>query len=178
MQEYLTELPTVVWTPQTFKVFEVMQPYFEEVKFSALVTSAKRLPFEQLSIIKYYIRKLKLNFQFLNFTTWQVDSKESLKETLIYCWQMAWSILLDKGIIISPCLKCKKLTEPNKNKIYNQSPHIMGNAFDIGGGLDSNPQREFDFINDIQQKDKFLKEHIIQILLERSNNCVHIGVKV
>ena len=88
-----------------------------------------------------------------------------------YIWQMAWSNLLNLGVIINPPLPAVALMDywrgglNKKGMLIGVSPHTKGKSFDLSGT---------DSLAIVQSLK--LKEKIKGYLLERENNCIHVDI--
>lgn len=133
-----------------------------------IVTSGVRVPEDSLRIIRGYLTSKGLDKQFPEAMTCKINETTPDKR---YVWQMAWSTLLNKGIIINPPLPATVLLDyirngiNRKGKIIGQSPHIKGKAFDLSGT---------DSLTIVKRlmEDIMIKEY----LLERENNCIHCNI--
>jgi hypothetical protein len=132
------------------------------------VTSGVRSPEDSLRIIRTYLKAKDLARLYPEAMTCKID--EELPSGY-YVWQMAWSNLLNKGVIINPPLPAACLMDyirngvNKKGQIIGQSPHIRGTAFDISGT---------DSLTIVKRlvEDKMIRGY----LLERENNCIHCDI--
>lgn len=132
------------------------------------VTSGVRSPEDSLRIIRTYLKSKDLARLYPDAITCKIDAK---LPNGYYVWQMAWSHLLNKGVIINPPLPASCLMDyirNDKNKkgqVIGQSPHIRGTAFDISGT---------DSLIIVKRlvEDKMIRGY----LLERENNCIHCDI--
>lgn len=164
-------------TPSTDAVIAKLQPIFVQESFKAYVTSVLRLKEDQLRIIENYARDKGIigkdvHLEFVSTTT--------LDGTAYPLWQVVWSKLLSKGIIINPPVPAQVLLDyfrDGKNKLgqwIQPSPHFLGNSFDIGGFNETNTAEMCaEILNRVKAQ-----VGIKTVLLERANNCVHNDVLV
>jgi hypothetical protein len=170
---------TVILTRAIEPVIMALDAYFEKAGKTAYVTSGLRDSSTQLSIIRGYLAKTGMDKFYPDAMSCQLNDKKQFGTDIIYVWQLAWSALLSKGIIINPPLPAKCLMDyvrDGKNKkgqVISSSPHFNGTAFDIGGGtdgIDGNVTSELKIIT------QALKDNLPGLkgfLPERNNNCVH-----
>lgn len=155
-----------------------LDKFFEQEKLTAYVTSGKRNPEDQLRIIKKYVKRKNIQDEFIENAV--LHSQVTWNNKIIYSWQLAWSKLLNAGVLINPPIRAEVLLDyvksgVNKKGIFmNPSVHFLGTALDIGGGSNS--------IGDetaVVQKAIASKEipQIVSIVPERENNCLHINVR-
>lgn len=165
----------VILTPIIEPVITSLDKYFEEAKLKASVTSGLRDAKAQLEVIRHYLIRKGLDKKYPHAMVCQVDDF-GLNE---YAWQMAWSNLLNIGVIINPPIRAKVLMNYikdgiNKNGQYiNQTPHAAGTAFNIGGGG-----------NGVQDEAKVITKALenklpglVSFLIERENNAIHCNTK-
>lgn len=170
--KWLTVLPTVVLTPIITPVIEGLDYYFEQFRIKAVVTSGLRDANDQLRVIRSYMIKTGIDKIFPAAMTCKVTDQEGQ----FYIWQMAWSTLLHKNVIINPPLAAICLLDsvrPNgsnrKGELISQTPHAKGTAFNIGGG-GNGVDDEADVIT------AALKAHLPGLkgfIKERENNALH-----
>lgn len=160
-------------------VVNKLDKFFEQANHIAYVTSGIRTAEEQLRIIKNFVKEKKIADEFIDSAT--VNSLVLWNGKQIYSWQLAWSKLLNIGVIVNPPLKAEVLLdyihrsgENQKGFIKNPSVHFLGLAFDIGGGLNSVKDEET--ILDEAIKSKEMPE-IVGTVVERENNCLHVDLK-
>jgi hypothetical protein len=135
--KWLIVAPNVVLTPIIAPVIQGLDYYFEQFRMKAVVTSGLRDANDQLRVIRNYLIKLGLDKTFPKAMICKVTDQEGP----YYVWQMAWSALLHKNVIINPPLAAVCLLDSfrenksNRNGVLiNQTPHAKGTAFNIGGG--------------------------------------------
>jgi hypothetical protein len=137
--------------------------------FPETVTSGVRVPDDQMRIIRQYLIAKGLDSKYPEAMTCNIRDK--YVQNGHYVWQMAWSSLLNKGVIINPPYPAEVLMDYYRNgmnkkgQVIGQSPHTRGTAFDISG-LDSLPIIK-----------KLLMDGKIKgYLVERENNCIHVDI--
>lgn len=175
--------PNFVTTPIIEPVLQQIEVEAQKENIFLNVISGLRDANAQLRIIRDFLVKHKLDKKYPAALTCNVNDKATIdfmgKSTIVYVWQMAWSNLLNIGIIINPpigaiCLMdyINKSGENKKGKFIDASPHFKGGCFDIGGGNDGiGPETEF--MKKLIGKVKGL----VGILPERGNNCLHCDCK-
>lgn len=132
------------------------------------VTSGVRSTEDSLRIIRTYLKSKDLIRIYPDAMTCAIDAKLPDGN---YVWQMAWSHLLNKGVIINPPLPAACLMDYYRNgknkkgQIINQSPHIRGTAIDISG-------TDSEVIVKRLVEDKMIRGYLV----ERENNCIHIDI--
>lgn len=178
LNKFLTAGNGVKMTPKAEKVIIALDPYFEKANLKARVTRVLSTPEDQLQIIRRYLIGKNLDGKYPKaMTCGLMDKRDGY-----YVWQMPWSHLLNVGIIINPPLAAKCLMDyfrggvNKRGQTINQTPHVRGDCFDIGGagGEDATIQDELLVINQAQ-KDKL--PGIKFVLPEHGNNCIHIDVE-
>lgn len=136
---------------------------------SEKVTSGVRTPEDSLRIIRTYLKHEDLARVYPKAMTCPVDG--AYTDSGEWLWQMAWSHLLNKGVIINPPLAAKCLMDYYRNgknrkgQIIGQSPHVKGTAIDLSG-IDS------EVIVKRLVEDKIIRGYLV----ERKNNCIHLDV--
>ncbi len=179
--KFLIVKPGVVLTPVIEPVIARLDEYFKRANKVAYVTSGKRNPDGQLTIIRNYLENKGLKDGYPEAFTGGVDDKLTHpKFGAIYNWQLGWSKLLNIGVIISPARTAACLMDYMRNGInkkglmINGSPHFAGTAFDVGGGANG--------VGDeaviLQQALKDRLPGLINILTERENNANHCDCKL
>lgn len=136
--------------------------------FPETVTSAVRIPEDQLRIIRNYLRRKGLDDDYPEAMTCDIRDRDTNGQ---YRWQMGWSALLNKGVIINPPFPAECLMDyfrngqNKKGMVIGQSPHTRGAAFDLSG-LDS-----LEIV-----KQLLIDGKIRGYLVERENNCIHVDI--
>lgn len=135
---------------------------------SETVTSGVRVPKDSLRIIRNYLNKKGLFKTYPEAMACAIDDRD---ENGLYVWQMAWSNLLNIGVIINPPLPAICLMDyfrNGKNKkgmLIGQSPHVRGTSIDISG------------TDSLTIVKRLVEDEMIRgYLLERENNCIHIDI--
>lgn len=132
------------------------------------VTSGVRSPEDSLRIIRNYLKSKDLARVYPDAMTCAIDAK---LPNGYYVWQMAWSNLLNKGVIINPPLPAACLMDyfrggvNKKGRVIGQSPHTRGTAIDLSG-IDSG------VIVKRLVEDKMIRGYLV----ERENNAIHLDV--
>ena len=168
--------PTVILTPTISPVIAALNSFFVKFNKDAYVTSGLRDADIQLSIIQHYLIVNKLDLEYPDAMLRQIDAKMLFEGKDVYCWQPAWSKLLNLGVIINPPRDAECLMSyirsgvEKKGQIIQTSPHMRGTAFDIGGGEDKSTSDEllvvhFAFTQGILG--------FINYLVEPRNNAIH-----
>jgi hypothetical protein len=156
----------VILTPELDLVLYNIDKYWPPN--SEIVTSGVRVPEDSLRIIRQYLISKGLDKKYPGAISCQIDDKSSNGQ---YIWQMAWSNLLNIGVIINPpytaiCLMDYIRSGVNKKgQLIGQSPHVKKKAFDLSG-IDSQ------VIVKRLIEDKMIKGYLV----ERENNCVHCDI--
>jgi hypothetical protein len=167
----LSFLKNVIRTPETDKVIEKLDNYFVKAGLKRYITSVKRSPLDQIGIIEGYAKQ-----KGLMHITESMEGEYPFEGSQYPKWQVMWSQLLSKGLLINPPYPAKVLTDYYKNGVNqkgvmkNPSGHFTGKCFDIGGS--DNVQKTYDIVN--QAKNDGIG--IVLVILERENNCVHSQV--
>lgn len=170
----------VILTPVIEPVICALDKIFEAFNIKALITSGLRTPHDQLIIIRGYLLNKGLKDQFPEAFQHDENGRMQTKEYgEIYTWQLAWSKLLNVGVIINPpapavCLLDYIRSGINKKgqTIYG-SPHFKGTAFDIGGGANG-------IADELPPIKKALADKLpglVDYLPERENNAIHCDCK-
>jgi hypothetical protein len=179
---FLKVKPGVVLTPVIEPVICEMESDFKKANLYAFVTSGLRDAYSQLAIVKKYLKVKGLDKLY-------PETMACTNPTDMYgghyVWQLAWSHLLNVGVIINPPLAAVCLMDyygPNgkgsnrKGKVIGQTPHAKGISFDIGGagGEDSTIKDEL-----VVVKAAFKRKlkGMISFLPEHNNNAIHIDCK-
>jgi hypothetical protein len=170
--KFLIVPASVQLTPVISAVIQGMDAYFEKANLKAIVTSGLRDAEDQLRIIRQYLVSKGLSSRYPNAMSCGLNDKDA---TGNYEWQMAWSHLLNSGVIINPPTKATVLMDyvkagrNLKGKSIPASSHFRGTAFDIGGG--SNGVKE-----EAAVVAKAFSEGLpglVSYLVERENNAIH-----
>jgi hypothetical protein len=178
LNKWLTVNPGVKMTPKAEKVIISLDPYFERAKLKARVTRVLSTPDDQLAIIRNFLKIHQLDKKYPTAMICGLMDKVANQ----YVWQMAWSNLLNIGIIINPPMAAECLMDyvrdgvNKKGKIINQTPHVRGDCFDVGGRGGDNPTIDDELIV-MRQAQKDRLPGIKFILAEHGNNCVHTDVE-
>lgn len=180
--KYLKVLPSVVLTPVIDFAIHEVDPYFKDLP--ALVTSGYRDPGHQLQVIRNYLSSKGLAAAHPEAMTCLLDDKvwSDVYHQMVYRWQLGWSALLHAGVIINPpyatvCLLDyfgpTKTGINHKGAVIPQTPHATGLAFNLGGG-NNGPQDELACIEAAMRAGC---KSIVNPLLERENNCLHVNCR-
>lgn len=180
--KFLKVSPGVVLTPVIDYSIHEVDPFFEHLP--AVVTSGLRDPAAQLRVIRQY--SLAKGVDKLYPAAMQCDVNAQVwsdeYHQMIYAWQLAWSKLLNVGVVINPPFAAPVLLDyfgptgkgyNRKGSIIHQSPHTTGCAYNLGGG-GNGPQDE---LACIEAAIKAGVKSIESFLLERENNCLHINAR-
>lgn len=181
--KYLVLNPGVVTTPIVEPVIVALDQYFQAAGMRAKVTRALDDARGQLRTIKKYLTRNALDKVFPEA---MLCTNPADKIGQYYVWQLAWSSLLNIGVIINPPLDAVCLMDyygttgkgsNRKGKLISHTPHMNPvstgkGCFDIGGatGEDSTIKDELEIVM------KAFKKGIaglINILPEHNNNCIH-----
>jgi hypothetical protein len=155
----------IVLNPALNSILMAIDKYWPPM--GEVVTSGVRVPADSLRIIRGYLKSKDLARLYPDAMECEIDAKENGH----YVWQMAWSNLLNKGVIINPPLPAECLMDyfrgdvNKKGKVINQSPHVRGTSFDLSGT---------DSLTIVKRlvEDKMIRG----FLLERENNCIHCDI--
>lgn len=183
--KWLTLKPgaTVVLTTIMEPVICLLDPWFEKFNHHAFVTSGKRTVEEQLDTVKKYARLHNVDVEFPNILKAELNAKQQLAGKSVYQWQPAWSRLLNMGVIIAPPIDAECLFDyyhPNhpginkKGLVIKASEHYCTtdvNPFDIGGAADGVNNEKVIVAAALNSKEI---PGMIDYLIERNNNCVHV----
>jgi hypothetical protein len=174
--KFLTLGDKAVMTPVIEFVVCALEPFFAEAKLKAIVTSGKREPADQLRIIRQYLVKKGFDKTYPDAMTCSVKEKYTDGN---FKWQMAWSNLLNAGIVINPPVRAiclmdyiNKVGVNRKGQFIEASNHFTGNAVNIGGGGNG--------VNDERKVIEKAMPHIpqiVSIVVERENNAIHLNCK-
>lgn len=176
MSKFLVVPASVVLTPVIAPVIEALDKYFEEANLKAVVTSGLRDSQDQLRIIRQYLVAKGLSEKYPDAMSCAVQDKAPDGN---FKWQMAWSNLLNIGVIINPPVRARVLmdymrTGRNlKGSTIPASSHFLGTAFDIGGSG-----------NGIKDEAAVVAKAfaagisgLVSFLSERENNAIHCNCK-
>ena len=170
----------VIRTEATDKVIEKLDPYLIRFPSKLQITSILRTAESQLRIIEYYAKLTNIMYieDILNFNTMVIFEGRN-----VFKWQLVWSQLLSKGIIISPPKLAVVLTNyiykgiNKKNTFINSTEHIYGTCLDISGYL---LKLGGSIVEDLKERIIKAQEDNIgirYIRIERDDTCIHISVK-
>lgn len=168
----LIVLASVVLTPAIDAAIVNMDEYFARLGLKGNVTSGLRDAERQLKVIRSYLTSKGLAGKYKDAMNCKATDK--LPDGT-YVWQMAWSNLLNIGVIINPPLQAKLLMDYIKNNVnrkgavFNQTPHASGLAFNIGGGANGIT----DEARPVELAAKEKMPGLLNYLLERENNAIH-----
>jgi hypothetical protein len=176
--KFLVVLPTVRLTEAIDNVIAQLEPFFEEAKFIARVTSGLRDPAGQLEIIRHLAREHRVDIEFPSIMTCGLLDKVMFGTGAVFAWQPAWSRLLTLQVIVNPPLTARVLfdyLDKGVNKLgwmISASPHFKGTAFDIGGGTGKpTVDDELAVIQKAWDSKAIVGWNSFRI--ERNNNCLH-----
>lgn len=164
---------TVKLTPHIIPVIVALDDFFQSHQLKAFVTSGFRDPVNQLNVIRSYLKRKNLDTVYPDAMVCNVND---MLPDGTFQWQMAWSNLLNVGVIINPplramCLMNYVVKGVNKKGLFiNQTPHARGTAFDVGG----NSNGIMDEAAVLAEAKKQNLAGLRGFLLERENNCVHV----
>lgn len=163
------------------------RPYFEKAGLKAEVSSGIRTAEEQLRLIIKCAKEKGLTdlpgFKYgtankLDSTKTIATPKDLLTEfkwARIFWWQIIWSTLLQKGVIINPAqdaiVLCDYFNKAGVNKRGQkllQSTHTKGVAWDISGGNNLD-----EVCKVVEEATKDPKTRIKSFVKEVVNNCCH-----
>ena len=97
--KWLIVKETVQLTPHIIPVIVALDEFFQSHQLKAFVTSGFRDPADQLNVIKGYLKRKSLDNLYADAMACSVH--DTLPDGT-FTWQMAWSNLLNVGIIINP----------------------------------------------------------------------------
>jgi hypothetical protein len=187
--KFLTLKPGCILTPRIEPTIVWLDQFFEAANLKAVVTRGLTDAAGQLATIRQFLHIYGLDKVYPNAMTCKVTDTyfdEKIQKS-IYVWQMAWSNLLNKKIIINPAFDAMCLMDyygtdgkgPNKKgKVINETPHKHGGSFDIGGagGEDKTIADELKVVNLAFSDPHRIPDWIFR-LPERGNNCIHNDCK-
>lgn len=156
---FITKSSTVITNPLIDQVVKELDGYFSKANLKVTLTSAVRTPEAQLAIIKRAAVRYGIDQRYPSIRTATVDNIES--------WLDSWDELLNyKKYIVNPP---RPVTSRISGRYIGISPHMKGQAIDLSGvNLDSIAA----VVRTYCQQGGALS----QILIERSNNAVHVGI--
>jgi hypothetical protein len=163
----------VIRTAATDPVIKKLDDYFAAAGHIAYITSVLRTPEAQLLIIQNYAQEKAVIASNFVLTFDQTGVLENVTSPL---WQIVWSQLLSKGILVNPPRAAMVLTDymkdgvNKKGEIIQPSAHFLGIAFDIGGGENGIA----DELAIVQKAADTVGINYVRV--ERENNCVHCQV--
>jgi len=179
---YLRVRPGVVLTPVIDYAIHEVDPYFKDLP--SQVTSGYRDPADQLRVVREYLLAKQLGERYADAMVGDVSTQVWSEEhhQMVYGWQLGWSALLNAGVIINPPYAAACLLDyfgPTKDgvnrrgHVISQTPHATGCAFNIGGG-GNGPADELACITAAIRGGV---KSIVNCLLERENNAVHVNAR-
>jgi hypothetical protein len=142
-----------------------LEPHFQAAGLRVKVTSGYRSPNYQLGLIKRKAIHYGLDNKYPSIRTARVDDIES--------WRGAWDELLNvKGYIINPPIPTVSRIGKRAGRRIGASPHSSGKAFDLSSGNPGDLNRIAAVLRQYRQEGGPIR----QILIERVNNAVHVGL--
>ncbi len=176
---FLTVRKDVVRTECTDPVLVALDPEFE--KLPAQVSSIYRSPQEQLNLIRYYARVVGIADQYpIGMNCGLVDKNDDGT----YQWQLLWSELLHREVIINPPLAAVVLKSymhhgvDKKGEMIEPSLHSLKLAIDISGKYDNPNGSSRIILPDVIQLVSRLdleKYGVHSFVVEHNNDCVHLN---
>ena len=157
----------VIRTAATDPVIKRLDYWFQQAGKTAWITSVLRTPEAQLLIIQNYAQEKAVIASNFVLTFDQTGILDNMTYPL---WQIVWSKLLTKGILVNPPRAAMCLTDYKKGQIIQPSAHFLGIAFDIGGGENGIA----DELAIVQKAADTVGINYVRV--ERENNCVHCQV--
>lgn len=157
---FITVRSGVQMTPQITTVVKALDAHFGRANLKVTLTSGWRPPQDQLRLIRDQAIKRGLDKRYPAITRATLDDVES--------WIGAWDDLLhrQKFVVNPPVPTCSRIVP---GKCYSASPHSSGLAFDLSGA-------DLDRIAAVLQAYCRQGGPLRQILVERTNNAVHVGI--
>ncbi|RZL87349.1 MAG: hypothetical protein EOP82_26505 [Variovorax sp.] len=147
-------------TPQIEAVVKALDAHFRSANLKVMLSSGYRSPQDQLRLIREQAIKRGLDRLYPSITTATVENGES--------WIGAWDDLLHRQkYIINPPVPTESRIVPGKT--YGASPHSTGLAFDLS-------RADLDRIAGVVRGYCQQGGPIRQILVERRNGAVHVGI--
>jgi len=167
--QYITIKPSVVLNDIQRKKLQEIDPEFKGVPQT--LTSGVRDAADQIRIIRKYLVKKGLNKTYPEAMVCGIDDKDAAGN---YVWQMAWSNLLNVGVIVNPPRAAVVLMDyirgggNKKGQTIKPSPHMRGDetaCFDFSG------------LSGLEIAKRLAAEQKIRgYVPERENNCLHIDI--
>ena len=159
-QRFITVSSTAITNPQIDRVVDELESFFASANLKVTLTSAIRTAEAQLGIIQRKAVYYKLDTKYPSIKTATVNNVES--------WLDVWDELLNRiGYVVNPP---KPVTSRITGKHIGISPHMKGEAIDLSGA-------NLDSIAAVVQRYCQQGGIISQILIERTNNAVHVGIR-
>jgi peptidoglycan hydrolase-like protein with peptidoglycan-binding domain len=156
---FITISSSVITNPLIDQVVKELDGYFGKANLKVTLTSAVRTPEAQLGIIKRAAARYGIDQKYPSIKTATVDNVES--------WLDSWDELLNyKKYIVNPP---KPVTSRISGRYIGISPHMKGQAIDLSGA-------NLDSIAAVVRTYCQQGGAVSQILIERSNNAVHVGI--
>jgi peptidoglycan hydrolase-like protein with peptidoglycan-binding domain len=156
---FITISSSVVTNPLIDQVVKELDGYFGKANLKVTLTSAVRTPEVQLGIIQRAAARYGIDKKYPSIKTATVDNVES--------WLNSWDELLNyKKYIVNPP---KPATSRITGREIGISPHMKGQAIDLSGA-------NLDSIAAVVRTYCQQGGALSQILIERSNNAVHVGI--
>ena len=157
---FITVRPGVRLSPQIATVLTALDAYFARANLKVVLTSGWRPPQDQLRLIRDQAIRRGIDKRYPEITRATLDDVES--------WIGAWDELLhrQKFVINPPVATCSRLVP---GKCYPASPNSSGLAFDLSGA-------DLGRIAAVLQAYCRQGGALRQILVERTNNAVHVGI--
>jgi hypothetical protein len=153
----------VVITPEIQNTLDELDGYFRRAGLRVWVTSGVRTPERQLRIIVRKAKQYGLHKKYPSILNATADDVGS--------WRGAWDELLNvKGFIVNPPKRARCRLGKRAGRYVRPSPHTRMKAFDLAGA-------PLNSIKTVVKKYRKDGGPVKQILVERVNNCVHIGIK-
>lgn len=181
--KYLLLNPGVILTPIVEPVIVALDQVFQAAGKRAYVTRALTDANGQLETIKTYLRVKGLDKKYPEA---MLCTNPTDKLGQYYVWQLAWSNLLNSGLIINPALDAICLMDyfgtdgigsNRKGKLIHHTPHMNPpstgkGCFDIGGRSGADKTIKDELLIILPAFKKGIKG-LINILPEHGNNCIH-----
>lgn len=178
---FLRIAPKVILTKKTDECAVKLEAYFREAKHYAWVTSALRDSFNQLSLVREYMILHGLDKKYPNAMTCGLHDKVGSQ----YVWQMPWSELLNRGIVINPPLEAVVLMDyygptgtgsNKKGSTIGLTPHHTGMCLDIGGRNRGTPTQDNTIKDELPIIARAYADKVFRSFLpEHGNNAIHIN---